>query len=313
MTRFDGADISHYQNEAGPINWQALKNASLGSYFACKATQRANYLDPFFSINRNQSLAVGFEFRLFYHWLSPSNQAPIKDQVNWYLNKIGTLEKGEGVMLDAEESGITAQGTIDWCNAVEQKVQKPCAVYTGAYVAGLWTNTTLFDGKRGRHLAAYTTEAKALQLPGVNQFPWDFWQYSSNGPVPGITGRCDMNRIDNVNKLQLICGNEQKVDDVDRPYLVKDIVNSDGTVSELYDGHRTPISGEYLQCFGPSMESGDPQYFGMTSLQGKTIIHLIDPNVIHAIPLSSNGAVCKFVPTVIPPYPTHVSMTGGLS
>lgn len=292
MTTFEGADISHYQNEAGPINWQVLKNASVGNYFACKATQRAGYLDPYFKINREQSQAVGFQFRLFYHWLSPTTEAAIISQVDHFLSKVGHLDKGEGWMLDAEQNGITASNAIEFCDRVEQKLQRPGAVYTGAYVAGLWTNTTLFNGKRARHLAAYTTEAKAKQLPGVAQFPWDFWQYSSNGPVPGIVGRCDMNRIDN-NAILASITDISEEDMSGQPYFVKANVNSDGSVWEVSDGYKFKVGMPYLQAYG--FDFGKLPETADTAMLGRTgCIHLISPGVIDGIPDRSVNSTSKF-------------------
>jgi hypothetical protein len=88
---------------------------------------------------------------------------------------------------------------------------RPCTVYSGAFVAGgtIWTDPRIREGEYGRRptaLAAYTTEAKARALPGVAQHPWSSWQFSSNGPVPGVTGRCDMNRCDDTAIFDLAAG-----------------------------------------------------------------------------------------------------------
>lgn len=196
--RFDGADISHYQTDAGPVNWAALKNAP-SWWFGFKLTQSTGYLDPTAVRSRAASFACGLTHRGAYHWLSSTTDP--QQQAAWYLSKLGLLSPGEFVMLDAEEGGITVAGVLAWCEAVEAQTHRPAAVYTGAYVAGgsIWQSTRVRDGKFGPRpmiLAAYTTEARARALPGVRAYPWSSWQFSSNGPVAGITGRCDMNRVD---------------------------------------------------------------------------------------------------------------------
>lgn len=196
--RFDGADISHYQHDAGPVNWMSLRGAP-SWWFGYKLTQSTTYLDPTAVRSRTASFAAGMTHRGGYHWLSSTTDP--QQQAAWYLAKLGLLAVGEFAMLDAEEAGITAAGVLAWCEAVEAQTKRPAAVYTGAYVTGgtIWQSSKVREGKYGPRpmiLAAYTTEAKARALPGVAAYPWSSWQYSSNGPVPGITGRCDENRVD---------------------------------------------------------------------------------------------------------------------
>src|SRR5207244_4120076 len=162
------------------------------TWFACKATQSVRYLDPTFRRFRTEAAALNFRAVGLYHWLSPTSDPAA--QAAWFLSSTDGLDVGEFAMLDAEEIGITAGQCLAWCEAVESFTHRPCAVYTGAFVAGgtVWQSTRLRTGKYGARpmiLAAYTTEAKAKALPGVQAYPWSSWQYSSSGPVPGITGR----------------------------------------------------------------------------------------------------------------------------
>lgn len=201
--RFDGADISHHQDDAGPIDWSQLRSSSW--WCATKATQSTGYVDPTFTAHRVQMAAQGFTHRLFYHWLS-STTDPVAQALH-FLETVGDWHDGEGAFLDAEEAGIAVAGCLAWHEVVQRERRRKNGTYTGAYVAGgtIWQSTRLRECGP-MHLAAYTTEAKALALPGMKSYPWDAWQYSSNGPVPGITGRCDMNRIDNRAAFDLACG-----------------------------------------------------------------------------------------------------------
>lgn len=196
--RLDGPDISHYQYDAGPVSLAATKAAPT-SWFGYKLTQSTGYLDPTADRSRTQAFALDYRCSCAYHWLS-STTDPEK-QAAWYLSKLGVLRESEAAMLDDEEAGVTVDKTLGWLEAVERVTKRPCAVYTGAYVAGgtIWQSTRIRESKYGPRpmiLAAYTSEAKAKALPGVAAYPWSSWQYSSSGPVPGITGRCDMNRVD---------------------------------------------------------------------------------------------------------------------
>lgn len=198
--RFDGADLSHYQ---ATIDWPTLRAASW--WVATKATQGVNYTDPTFATHWAE-MGVGFTHRLAYHWLVPY-MSPAAQAARF----LSVWDRTGGAMLDAEQGGITVADVIGWCEAVEAVTLRPVSVYTGAYVAGgtIWQSAAVRTSKYGprpMHLAAYTTEAKALALPGVNAYPWDAWQYSSNGPVAGVAGRCDMNRVDNRPAYDLACG-----------------------------------------------------------------------------------------------------------
>ena len=210
--RFDGMDGSHWQEDAGPVDMLALFRASPGSWIAWKATQSIAYVDPTFARKRQEAKAVGFRSRFFYHWLS-STKDPLL-QAQHYIRTIGSFEPGEGAMIDAEEAGITVEMCLTWLEGVEAFTKQPCDVYTGLYVAGgtIWRDPRIRMSKFGprpMHLAAYVSvanlTARLTQL-GVADLMVHAWQYSSDGPVPGITGRCDMNAINDVPAFLRACG-----------------------------------------------------------------------------------------------------------
>jgi GH25 family lysozyme M1 (1,4-beta-N-acetylmuramidase) len=209
--RLDGIDISHHQPDAGPMDLTVTHNAIVGGAFGTvigiKATQSTSYTDPTFASSRNAAHVAGFDSILPYHWLS-STTDPVK-QARHFLEVVGDWRDFEGVMLDDEEAGVTEDMSLAWLAEIDRELgpTTEIGVYTGAYVAGgrIYQSTRIFNGRRARWLAAYTSEAKMRALPGVAQFPPDMWQFSSGGPVPGVTGRCDMNRVDNFALLHSIC------------------------------------------------------------------------------------------------------------
>lgn len=204
--RLDGHDGSHYQWTAG-TNLDVLAANTWVLWW--KATQSTSYTDPsFFPVWGRRNL---FQLRLAYHWLSSTTDP--QQQAAHYTQVIGGLGDGDGCMLDAEEGGITAQECLAWCEAVEAITRRPVSVYTGLYVAGgtIWKSDALRMSKYGPrafHVAAYVAEdnlrARLAQIGGQN-YPWHAWQWSSNGPVPGITGRADMNRVDDRGTYDLAC------------------------------------------------------------------------------------------------------------
>jgi hypothetical protein len=229
MPKFDGADVSHYQDEAGAlINWDALFAASGGSYAATKASQRHNYIDPTLARHRSEMRRCKFRRRPLYHWQSPIAEASVQLQLANWNRAVGDLEVGEADMLDAEQSGITEPEAVYLLEGREERTQRPCIVYNGIFVAGgtIFRSNRIREskyGERGIHLAAYTSEARLQQLlatQGLTGYPYHLWQYSSNGPVSGVVGRCDMNQIINAAVLDNCCGYNQVQEEVMKPIFV---------------------------------------------------------------------------------------------
>lgn len=205
VQRLDGHDGSHYQPDAGPVNWDQLDAAIW--WLGWKCTQSIAYYDETFSIARQQAASrQGIEMFYPYHWLSSTTD--VGRQAEWYLKSLhdhgGPLGKKEGAMIDAEEKGITEGGAADWLDFVESETKKASDVYTGLYVAGgsIWRSERIrFGGKFGprtMHVAAYVSPTNLwsrMHLLGVDQLATHAWQYSSNGPCPGIVGRADLNSI----------------------------------------------------------------------------------------------------------------------
>ena len=203
MTRLDGVDVSHYQ---GVVDWPAVRAACARPDFAVaawKVTQGVHTIDSTAARNRADAAAAGFRWRFGYHWLSPNVDGVA--QARWFLQNFQGIAAGEGVICDAEEAGITANQVLAFCQAVEGVTGRPCAVYTGVYVAGgsIWRDPRIFNGERIRWLAAYVAEARAR---AASQ-PWgfDIWQYSSSGVVPGVPTRCDVNLVEHPIMADLAC------------------------------------------------------------------------------------------------------------
>lgn len=223
--RRDGIDVSRYQ---GDVDWRAVRAQGM-AWSACKATQGRRWVDPTFSANRAGMAAAGFPVRLFYHWLS--HDVPATVQAAHFLRTVGGLAVGEGVMLDAEEDGITLAQCIEWCRLVEAATGRPVAVYTGVYVAGrtIWQSPVLFDGRRARVLAAYTSEARARRIAAPHA--WDAWQWTGSGTVAGVDGPVDIDQVDHMPAFLRACGyptttpepsEEDTVKTLDRPQRIYD-------------------------------------------------------------------------------------------
>lgn len=288
MTRLDGIDGSHWQYDAGPVDLDTVHQIPT-FWIAWKATQSTTYADPTFA--RTRTAWTQFTHRGAYHWLSSITDPAA--QAEHFLSVVGTLVPGEFAMLDAEEAGITVAKCLAWCRAVEARTRRPVVVYTGAYVTGgtIWQNTELrhsLYGQRPFILAAYISEARARALPGVAAYPWQAWQFSSNGPVAGITGRCDMDRIDNRPAFDLASGLQHTGDDDVRADTF--VGNQAGTVARLMeDGHWRPLTDvEYRLLGQPAatiMSDADWAAMGQWTPPVTTIPPVVIPPIVVPPPI----------------------------
>lgn len=195
--RLDGADTSHYQVAVAPMDLHAAKAAGL-SWWAHKVSQSTTYLDPTWHKVALDMQLAHFRNTLGYHWLSSVTDP--ERQAAWLLKCMADNARVMGVMGDCEEQALTAERCLAFYEAVERVTKRPCAHYTGAYVASgtLFSDWRLREslyGMRPVILAAYCSRTRMESLPNVKRLGHQAWQYSSSGPVPGVSGRCDMDEV----------------------------------------------------------------------------------------------------------------------
>lgn len=193
-----GADTSHYQVTQGG----GVMNIGSGLWWwVHKATQSTGYQDRTLPYALKQMVAAGVELPGTYHWGSPATD-PVKQAANWLGHVGGDYMKRLFFMGDMEESGLTVAQVLAIYETVERVTKKPCSHYTGLYVSGgsLYTDDRIRDSKYGPRpivVAAYITRTRLSSLVATQGKgkPWHAWQYSSNGPVPDVAGRCDMDEV----------------------------------------------------------------------------------------------------------------------
>lgn len=206
--RLGAVDVAHWQ---GAPNWPVVRHHTTGDLVFWKATQGARRVDPQHLRNRAEVGGL-YRHRLAYHWLD--HDVPIADQCRHVIATLGTLDVGEGIMLDVEEDGITEAHAYEAAGRLEDHYGRPVAIYTGAYVDGgrVWNSARLFNGSRPRIFAAYTTPDRARKIAGAHS--WDVWQFTGSATVPGITTLVDGNQIDNLSRFGAVVGRDESEDTV---------------------------------------------------------------------------------------------------
>lgn len=200
-----GIDVSSYQ---GTVDWSGAQGGGVQYAFA-KATEGNYYIDSQFSRNMLTGKLRGVVMGA-YHFARPDIDCVSTDS-NYFWNTAGgyILNDGKSIypMVDFEVyNGHDCQNSYtDWMNAWSTYVQGKTShslhpiLYSSA-CAGMCDVTT-----------ACTLEAWIANYNGENLYtgnPWNtctscnykqpggtywvWWQVSSTGSVPGISGSCDL-------------------------------------------------------------------------------------------------------------------------
>ena len=201
-----GVDVASYQHPGGaPIDWVKVRAAG-HSYALVKATEGTTYTNPYFVDDWTGAGAAGL-YRGAYHYARPAlPYSTALDQARYFVSKAGSMtgRLDIGAVLDLEEKGrLTrtqlATWTRTWLAEVTRLTGRPPMIYTGYY---FWKdavgNPTDIGSTYRLWLASYPDDPNSTTfrpLVPAGWSNWTFWQYRSDGTVPGIGWRVDMNRF----------------------------------------------------------------------------------------------------------------------
>ena len=186
--KIHGIDVSHHQGE---IDWEAVKATDKQEYpirfVFMKATEGGDHKDRLFADNFRHAREVGL-VRGAYHFYNP-NTDPIR-QADFFISQV-KLETGDlAPVLDIERKPRSkAQLQADlvkFLNRLEQHYGVKPIIYT-SYKYRLHYLDTPELSSYPLWIAHYYVDA--LSYDG----PWQFWQHTDYGTVPGIEENVDLN------------------------------------------------------------------------------------------------------------------------
>ena len=187
----EGVDTSHYQHSPS-LDWSAVRNSGVRFAFL-KATEGSSYTDPWFAADWAATKKVGL-YHGAYHFARPS-VGSAGAQAKYFVSKIGAQTTAGTLppVLDLEATGGLSAGqlitwTQQWLTAVEQLTGRTPMIYVSpAFWKYNLANSTAFHDYP-LWIANYGVSQPTV--PGG--WPtWSFWQGSSSGRVPGISGNVD--------------------------------------------------------------------------------------------------------------------------
>jgi lysozyme len=196
----DGVDVSYHQ---GTIDWQQV--AAAGKRFAFVRTSAGTLTaDTAYAANRSGARAAGITVGS-YHFANPDNAAnDAANEASWFLRN-ATIGSGDLVpVLDFEVSnGLDAATLTAWAQTWLGQVYAATGVRPIIYTNANFWQTSMADtdwfARNGYSVLwiAHWTTAIQPNVPagfwGGNG--WTFWQHSSTGFVPGISGQVDLDRF----------------------------------------------------------------------------------------------------------------------
>jgi lysozyme len=195
----EGLDVSVYQST---IDWNRV--AAAGKKFAIiRASAGSLTADTKYAANRSGAKAAGLPIGA-YHFANPDTATnDALNEANWFLQN-ATPTHGEMIpALDVEvTNGLSVSAMQTWVSTWLTRVSsvlgvKPMIYSSPNFWATSMGDTLMFaDGGYKILWIAHWTSASQPTVPAGNWGGngWTFWQYTSSGTVPGITGNADLDR-----------------------------------------------------------------------------------------------------------------------
>ena len=169
--------------------------------------------DPTYITNRAQAKAAGIRVGA-YHFAQPrTTPGSAVAQADHFLDTAGPVSGELLPVLDLERTnGLTPAALTVWVQAFMQRVYDRTGLRAVIYCSpNFWkvymANTSWFadNGYQVLWVAHWTTGQSPI-MPANNWGAkgWTFWQYTSDGAVPGIVGRVDLNRYNGTNLSKVL-------------------------------------------------------------------------------------------------------------
>lgn len=185
-----GIDVSKHD---GTIDWQKVKNSGEVDFAILRAGYGKLISQKDVQFERNYSECKKYSIPTGCYWYSYAKSvSEIQTEARVFLEAIKGKQFEYPVYLDFEEKSQFALGKAKCTEMAKAFLE---ILENAGYYAGIYSSKS--------HLENYFTEDILRNYTvwvahyGVSKtsykYPFDIWQYSSNGSVPGINHRCDMN------------------------------------------------------------------------------------------------------------------------
>jgi lysozyme len=186
QTTVKGVDVYHGDNGGSAIDWAKVKAAGISFAFA-KATESTNFTDSMFATNWAGMKSAGLvrgAYHFFHSDVDPTAQA------TFFLSTVGTLEKGDLLVLDLETTNNQTQATVlahaeTFMAAVKSKSGVTPILYTSpAFLSSFGTL-----GQYPLWVANYGVSCPSVPSAWKS---YTFWQSTGTGKLSALSGNVDL-------------------------------------------------------------------------------------------------------------------------
>ena len=198
----EGIDVSKWQ---GAIDYNQVRNS--GRSFVIARASYGGLVDEWYTTNKANARAAGLAFGAYhfaYPNLNPSYTATI-EEADTFVAAMG-IQRGMLIpALDLEtcNSGLGTAGMIQWVKNWLERVYSRTGARAMIYASPNFWATCMGDTRwfadNGYPIlwVAHWTSSSAPSVPAQNWGgrSWTFWQYTSQGSVPGVSGNVDLDRF----------------------------------------------------------------------------------------------------------------------
>jgi len=197
----DGIDVSSNQ---GYISWPEVYNAGYSFAFARASWGDENpptLIDDYFETNMVNGHAAGMLIGA-YHFAYPEYTDPVSEAhhflnvagdylIEGYLRPVLDLEDDPGFDSYPYRLGKEALSNWvhEWMNTVKNETGIEPIIYTSSDYANNYLNISI--NQYDLWIAHWTYNPNNPPNTGIWE-DWDFWQYSDQGSVPGVSGYVDL-------------------------------------------------------------------------------------------------------------------------
>lgn len=176
-------DISYHN---GIIDFEKLKNAVDYVIIRCGYGQdMTSQDDKQWSRNVSECERLGIPYGVYFYSYAKT-KAKIEGEIAHCLRLLKGHSPNLPVFFDSEEKGT-------W-SVAKYNAKRFCdAMLINGYKAGIYASKSWYENYIGESWGYDLWIARYANALGMNNV--DIWQYSSNGRVDGINGRCDVNYV----------------------------------------------------------------------------------------------------------------------
>jgi GH25 family lysozyme M1 (1,4-beta-N-acetylmuramidase) len=182
-----GIDVSHWD---GVINWDAVAGAGIVFAFA-KATEGTTFHDSRFDFNYAEMARVGI-LRGAYHFGRPGTNAVA--QADFFVNSVNPNLGDLFMCLDLETTdGRSPSQVWSWTQEFVAEVLNLTGFAPFIYTSRSFWISGVGNPRDNLGCPLWVAHWN-VDWPSIpDAWPdWTCWQYTSNGSVPGISGRVDL-------------------------------------------------------------------------------------------------------------------------